>query len=542
VFCLNHFPIEKPCEVCSKIADCGDSARNETTTAGWDIIILTASNEKQAWGYSKQIEYRLSKGLLPSAPHYAVLPDTEGKRLGSGGAVFNALRYIRENSDSDACFADKRILVINSGGDSKRAPQYSASGKIFAPVARELAPGICAMLFDEIILSVAELPSRIPAGLMTLTGDILLAFDLFRIEFNECGAAAISVKEDVLKGTNHGVFIPDGEGYVKRFMHKSALADLQIAEAIVDGNQVHLDTGAIWFGNVVIEELYKLISTGGKVDDDKFYTFTNEKAQLSFYADFVYPMARDSSLDRFYLEKPEGGYTEELRFCRTELWKVLHKYPMKIVDLSPAHFIHFGTTTEILKIMTTDIEKYAYLGWKREVNTNAVTSGRFSSNNSYIDEKSQIDDGCYIEKSSIYNSTIGKNCVVSNSTLHSAKIPDNTVIHSLKQNDGSYVARIYGVQDNPKLDIDKGGTFLGIPFREFMHKHKMKVADLWDSTPYTLWDAKLFFLSYSLDESLCQALQGYSEYTAASKLMKRISLKESSLRADIVNIPLSQDK
>ena len=62
----------------------------------WDYIILTASNEAQAMAYRNQIENRLEKGLLPEETTYAVLPDPEGKRVGSGGATFQVMRYIRE--------------------------------------------------------------------------------------------------------------------------------------------------------------------------------------------------------------------------------------------------------------------------------------------------------------------------------------------------------------------------------------------------------------------------------------------------------------
>lgn len=57
----------------------------------WDYIILTASNEAQAMAYRNQIENRLEKGLLPEETTYAVLPDPEGKRVGSGGATFQVV-------------------------------------------------------------------------------------------------------------------------------------------------------------------------------------------------------------------------------------------------------------------------------------------------------------------------------------------------------------------------------------------------------------------------------------------------------------------
>ena len=65
----------------------------------WDYVILTASNEEQALAYEQQILDRLTLGLLPEKTVYKVLPDPDGKRVGSGGATFNVLKYIAEQDE-----------------------------------------------------------------------------------------------------------------------------------------------------------------------------------------------------------------------------------------------------------------------------------------------------------------------------------------------------------------------------------------------------------------------------------------------------------
>ena len=144
----------------------------------WDYIILTASNEAQATAYRNQIDNRLEKGLLPEETTYAVLPDPEGKRVGSGGATFQVMRYIAEQEPvRENPFKNRRILVIHSGGDSKRVPQYSAIGKLFSPVPRELPDGRSSTLFDEFIVGMSGVPSRIQEGMLVLSGDVLLLFN-----------------------------------------------------------------------------------------------------------------------------------------------------------------------------------------------------------------------------------------------------------------------------------------------------------------------------------------------------------------------------
>jgi len=521
---------------CSELPNDYNITLKQEAAPGWDFVILSASNEVQAMWYRKQIEYRLLTGLLPKNTHYAVVPDINGNRIGSGGAAFNILKYIRENSDEEDCFSNKRILVINSGGDSMRIPQYSACGKLFSPVPKELSTGISSTLFDEIIKSVSEIPARMQSGLLTMAGDILIYFDPDQIDLRSCDAAAFSICENIQKGKNHGVFIPEADGSVKMFLHKSPVDDLRRFGAEDKNGNVHLDTGAIWFGSDVVLNLFNLISIDGKIDKKKFAEFANKKTRLSFYVDFIYPMARDSSLARFYSEKPEGDFTDDLICCRTKLWGKLHKYSMRLISLSPAVFIHIGTTAELLEMMTKDVEKYSSQGWKRAVNSNVCAIDRYSANNSFIDENTIIGDGSYIENSCLYNSKVGKDCIVSKITLNSVEIPDGTVVHCLKQKDGGFVVRIYGIYDDPKQGIDNGGTFLGMPLRDFIRKHKIIVSDLWDSEPNTLWNAKLFCKCDSLQQSLEYALNLCTDSAKICDTGCLVSLKQSYENADSDNI------
>lgn len=113
-------------------ADYGRSLKKERF-ARWDYVVLTASNEEQAEGFREQIKLRNDEGFLPIQTKFLILPDPEGKRVGSGGATLNVLRAIAEEEEEEensGDFSEKRILVIHSGGDSKRVPQYSALEKV----------------------------------------------------------------------------------------------------------------------------------------------------------------------------------------------------------------------------------------------------------------------------------------------------------------------------------------------------------------------------------------------------------------------------
>src|SRR5574344_1503599 len=140
------------------------------TAIRWDDIILTASNEDQADSYRREIAYRQQNGLLPKETCFTVLPDPDGLRVGSGGATLNVLRFLTQKNGT---FSGRRTLVIHSGGDSKRVPQYSVCGKLFSPVPRELPNGRPSTLFDEFMISTSGIPGRMQEGMLVLSGDVL---------------------------------------------------------------------------------------------------------------------------------------------------------------------------------------------------------------------------------------------------------------------------------------------------------------------------------------------------------------------------------
>ena len=220
----------------------------------WDYVILTASNEDQAEGYRMQIEQR--KDYLPTATHFAVIPDEGGVRVGSGGATLSVIRYIYEQ-EKIKCgrghFDNLRILVIHSGGDSKHVPTYSALGKLFSPVPHKLPDGRSSTLFDEFLIVMSSVPARIREGMLLLSGDVLLLFNPLQIDFSGRGAAAISFKENVETGKNHGVFLNGENNTVRKFLHKQTVETLTQAGAVNENHCVDIDTGAVIFSVEVLD-------------------------------------------------------------------------------------------------------------------------------------------------------------------------------------------------------------------------------------------------------------------------------------------------
>lgn len=472
----------------------------------WDYIILTASNKAQATAYRNQIENRLEKGLLPEETTYAVLPDPEGKRVGSGGATFQVMRYIADQEpERENPFKNRRILVIHSGGDSKRVPQYSAIGKLFSPVPRELPDGRSSTLFDEFIVGMSGVPSRIQEGMLVLSGDVLLLFNPLQIDAQFDGAAAISIKEPVATGKNHGVFLNDGHDYVKCFLHKQTEERLREMGAVNKAGNVDLDTGAVLFGSALLQALFRLISTGGKVDEKKFRQFCNEEARISFYGDFLYPLANDSTLEDFYKEAAEGQLNEALHECRTQIWNAIHHFSMKLLCLSPAEFIHFGTTRELRSLVTKNVQDYEFLDWKMQVNS-AVQKEGFAAHNAYVGSRAKIGKEAYLENCYILgNSEVGDGTVLSHVRIMDRKIPEQIVMHGIELTGGKKVIRIYGVPDNPKGKYPGEVSFLGTTLNQFMAQNKVTKEELWKGEETYLWFADLYPVCDDWEDALDMA-------------------------------------
>ena len=462
----------------------------------WDYVILTASNEQQAEEFRKQIEER--KKFLPTGTKFAAIPDCGGKRVGSGGATLEVLKYLHEKEET---FEGLRVLVIHSGGDSKRVPQYSALGKLFSPVPHELPNGRNSTLFDEFMISMSSVPSRIREGMVLLSGDVLLLFNPLQIDYNNVGAAAISFKEHVETGKNHGVYLNGADGNVKCCLQKKSVEVLREVGAVNESDCVDIDTGALIFSTDMMNSLYSLIAT-----EEDYDRHVNEKTRLSLYADFLYPLAKDSTLEAFYQEKPEGEFCEELTEARKRVWDVLRPYRMKLLRLSPAKFIHFGTTREILELMSGGVDEYQDLGWRRLVGS-SIRNHNAAGYNSVLSTKASVGEDCYLEVSYVHgDSKVGSHCVLSYIDIQDRIIPDNVVMHGLKQRDGKFIVRIFGVNDNPKEN-----QLFGRNLDELEKKFDIK---LWeDQTGHTLWSANLYAEADTIQEAVDASLELYAFVT-----------------------------
>lgn len=335
----------------------------------------------------------------------------------------------------------EKILSINSVGDSKRIPQYSACGKLFALVARMIGSDYISTIFDELLIASIDIPNRIGKGVLIFPSDTELLFNSVQLDLLSCEAAGLSMKAPVTEGVEHGVFLQgenkaDHRNYnASRFLHKLPENVLRNQGAVDVNNEVDIDTGCIWLGQNVIRSLIELFSVKGKVDIDLFEKFVNPKVCLNFYSDFVYPLSENGTLQEYLEQDPENGFSKELTVIRTMIWQKLNQHQISLVRLVPAQYIHFGMTHEMYDLWTKEINTFDYLGWKKRINTNA-TSGTVLR--SYVAPTVCVPENAYMEDCMIDAGCIlGEGVILSNIDIKgNVRISAGVVINGLQQKGG----------------------------------------------------------------------------------------------------------
>ena len=451
----------------------------------WDYVIITASNDFQAKGYEQQIQQRIE--FLPKRTKFLTISDENNERIGSGGATLSTLKKI---ITLEKKFEGLKILLIHSGGDSSGTPQYSALGKLFSPIPRVLPDGRSSSLFDEIIISMSSVASRIKEGMVIISGNVLLLFNPLKIDFSSNDIACITFKEKPENSHSHGIIIGGKNDYVKKYYQKKSIETLKEIGALDENGFVDINTGILLLSTRFMDILYSFIDS-----EEKYNKIVNSKVRLNLYVDFLYPLAEESTLELFCKENPEWELNDELIEIRKKIWIEFKKNNFKLrqIKLSPSEMIHFCSIPSIMSLMNKNIKNYEVLGWNNIVNS---SSDKTSAYNSIITPECQIGNNSYIEISYIHkNAKIGNNVYLSFVEINDETIPDDVILHGLKQKNGKIVCRIFGINDDLKDNKIFGKELNSLPFNI--------------NTNDTLWSAKIFPECDSMNEAVSNALNIY---------------------------------
>ncbi len=509
---------------------------------GWDICVLTASNRRQAEVYEAQLAARREEGLLPAGTRFLVLPDPDGPRIGSGGATLRVLAELAR-IDGPHVFSAQRVLAIHSGGDSRRLPHCSATGKLFVRLPHELPDGRASSLLDEFLACLSGLPEQSPPGVLVASGDVLLIFDHLQVSFRRAGIVGLAAAAPAAEGTRHGVYVTDGSSRrVRAYLHKAPLARLAAKGAIDVDGRVQIDTGLVWLDPDAAGRL--LCLTAG------VNAALARQTALNLYGDLLAPLAEEAERRAYLADTSDGPATADLQETRRRAWEVLRGTPFGVERLHPAEFIHMGTTREYLSVLASASRSPAGLGWQRDaaswVPIQAARAEGTVLANACLRRLDPASGGAATDSAADGPVRLGAGSLLANVVVGEGglAVEDGVVIHQLplRESDG-WVTRIYGCDDDPKQAVGDGGTFFSQPWGDWLRRAGLVPADLWpassDPALRTLWEARLYPACAEREESLRAVLwmehpeEASPDVLARWHASERTSLADAALRADV---------
>ncbi len=500
-----------------------------------DWLVVTASNRAQARAYRAQIQARRGRHPFPVPARVLVIPDPRGRRAGSGGSTLwvllclarNLLRRRPDAPSIRSLFEKQRILIIHSGGDSRRLCSYAAQGKVFLPLPCTTADGAPAALFDLIVSGLASLSAPAQGQVLIAAGDVLLTFAPEAVRFDRPGVTGVAYPGTIERGSRHGVYVADRGGRVLDFLQKPDEATALARGAVDEAGRVLVDTGllsldpesvALWLKAAGARLAGGRLSIARGLLDD---LLRGVGPPLDLYEQWLMafvPALDEEAYVRAALARTRSG----ARWNRTRLvalHRSLHRQPFQVNILPFCDFFHVGTTRELLSNVGT-------------LNRTARAHGFANFDQSYVAARASV-EGAFVYNSVLESAQINAGPGVlleSVRTEQAVDLPRSNVVvgwpheasTALRLPEGwgavclpvraatarrtragrkrpapqdSWAVVLFGIADDFKTPAGEGGTFGNRPLLEFLGSTGLSESSLWpgiDPARRTLWNARLW--------------------------------------------------
>ncbi|XP_007106990.1 fucose-1-phosphate guanylyltransferase isoform X1 [Physeter macrocephalus] len=517
--------------------------RGKPVAAGefWDIVAITAADDKQELAYKQQLSEKLKKKELPLGVQYHVFVDPAGAKIGNGGSTLCALRCLEKLYGDE--WNSFTILLIHSGGYSQRLPNASALGKIFT--ALPFGSPIYQMLELKLAMYI-DFPSHMNPGILVTCADDIELYSIGEseyIRFDKPGFTALAHPSSLTVGTTHGVFVLEPFNYLehrdleyrscRRFLHKPSIEKMYQFDAVCRPRnffQQSLAGGDIPSLKLDPEYVYtdSLFYMDHKTAK-KLLAFYEKigtlNCEIDAYGDFLQALGPGATVEYTRNISNVTKEESELVDMRQRIFHLLKGTSLNVVVLNNSKFYHIGTTEEYLFHFTSDSNLKSELGLQSIAFSIFPAIPECSSNKSCIiqsilDSRCSVAPGSVVEYSRLGpDVSVGENCIISGSyIITTAVLSAHSFVCSLslKMNRHlKYSTMACGVQDNLKKNVKtlsdiKLLQFFGVCFLSCLDIWNLKVTEelfSGNKTCLSLWNARIFPVCSSLNDSVTTSLK-----------------------------------
>ncbi len=467
----------------------------------FDLIILTASNEAQALGYRVQLSRR---GLTPEGETpCVVIADPKGVRVGSGAATLLAMAYAMKKfgwrgktADSAGAFAGKRILILHSGGDSRRLPAYAAHGKIFAPLPSAIGTPLA--LFDLILKDLEGLRLPNGGGVLVAAGDLLLNVSRTPPVLWSSGVTGVACRGDAARASRHGVYVVGAGHRVRDFLQKPSRELAKSREAVTRDGSLLIDTGLVHIGAAAaaawVERCGAMPGRAKPRSGSLLADIAGAKCPMvDLYEHVLMALVPGRSTAEYLagLLKPPQSAAESAWLARLREALLPVEFRASIAD--SCDFVHLGTTQEFLREAFRIVPTPPGLLIAPQTLVYNSRDARVESDGS----GAVIVEGCNGARLSRTIRLRGPSLVVGVPYAATTRVhlPKGVGLVCLPIGPDAWAAAAFGVEDDCKTPIDRGGTCCNTPLSSRLKAMKIPEELLWpDAGERSLWTARLWIV------------------------------------------------
>uniref|UniRef100_UPI0037E8D60B fucose-1-phosphate guanylyltransferase n=1 Tax=Semicossyphus pulcher TaxID=241346 RepID=UPI0037E8D60B len=523
----------------------------------WDVVVVTAVDEKQREAYELQISEKVDRKELPLGIHYKVFSDPPGSKIGNGGSTLYALQQLNDLYGKALCTL--RVILIHAGGWSQRLPSASAIGKIFT--AMPLGDPLYQMLELKLAMYVDFPPHMKPGVLVTCADDIELysTAEDESVRFDKPGFTALAHPSPLSVGTTHGVFVLNSQekstnssemenASCLRFLHKPSIQKMRESGAVCQRQSGCFSLSDTEF--VYTDSTYYVDFDTAKSLLNLLKELGPLECEIDAYGDFLQALGPEASIDytnnTVNVTKKESSLVE----IRQKIFHLLKGTPLNVILLNNSKFYHVGTTSEYLFHLTEDVVLRKELGLLSSAFSVHV-SENYKGSSGVCVMYSVLDPSCSVGARSVVEfsrlgegASVGRGSIVSGCQVGAGlSVPDGVFIHSLCVNYKQqirFVTVIFGINDDLKRSV-KAPAYMeelklfGFSLTECLSRWGLKKEALrfsGDASSCSLWNACLFPVcsdqqsSFLMSVEMLQAVLSGSMFNLP-KDTKLMSMQES---------------